>query len=1221
MFKIYNPFFFCTALVVFILSLLYKESRAQTCTAVIGPAAAIAVCENQSVQFNDNTTGSTTSISWNFGDGSPLRSTTNPQKSFNAGVLGDTTYNITLTANCVGGGSSSANKTVTIYKRPNALFTANKATVCAITDSIGFTITNAFNPTNTYAWDFGDLKLLPNEYNPFHKYDNGGTYNVQLTVTNSNNCANQFSINNIIAFAAPSPSFNIISQLGCTPHTTAFTNTTDTLGASISNWQWTYGDGGSNSNAFASPARTYTAAATYVVTLGATNSLGCFNSTKKSLIVRTTPSSDFSLPSTICAGVNTNITHSGAAGINAVYTWNFDGGTAVPGTGKGPHNTSWSASGVKTVSLTVADSGCTSFTAKSISINPQPATTLSLSPGTVICENESLTFTAGPNNLDSYTFYKNNTPVQSGINSEYILSNAVNGDFVHVTTTNYFGCTSNISSAFTLTVNPLPVVTVAASANTVLQGNNITFTANPSIYANYTFYRNGYLVLQSSASNIFNTTAWINGDTLTVAATDIGCTGIQSNKISPVIVSPPKPPVVNVGNTSPTSITFNWLPVPDAIGYEVQISINGLPYEAFRTPSSGNMGTSHTVTAPDYTINPGDLVTIIVRALGNAPAGNSLGSNPTSGTAITCTGITYTMNAFDTICEGESRILTLSGFNITNPKVSWNGGAFALSNNSFTITPASNSTVSVIIANNDALACDSATNYFYTVVKAIPTVTLSVTPNNDSVCAGEAVTFTAEPAGYTNYKFYDGTTLKQNSTNPEYILPTSVIGLNNIYVVSSSQSCTFTTSPLPMRVLPIPTITISSTPGPGNICLGDSILFTANPNGTDNYEFYNRNTLLQNTSSNTLKYGDAEIGSANNYYAIAINNFGCQSAKSNLLNFSVQALPSVTLTCSDVDLSICPGEKVTFTVTPVGLSNYIFANNSSIIQSGMTTTYSTTTLAQGNSIFAIGKNNVGCSSLNSNSFNINIKPIPNVNIAATDTTICKGNSIELSKIESPANPATTYLWNNGSSSSSITVSPQTTTQYTLNSSLNGCNGESDTLTIFVDTNTPPIASAGNNTTICIGESYALSGSGGASYLWLPASEFSNNTLASATVKPVVSSTYTLIVTNQYCFDLAEITIYVDRCLTDITSAIPKAISPNNDGANDYFIVPDIDYFTKNSIKIYNRWGNIVYESSPYLNEWNGKSKNGNDLPDATYYYILDLGNDKVIRTGYIIIQR
>ena len=73
--------------------------------------------------------------------------------------------------------------------------------------------------------------------------------------------------------------------------------------------------------------------------------------------------------------------------------------------------------------------------------------------------------------------------------------------------------------------------------------------------------------------------------------------------------------------------------------------------------------------------------------------------------------------------------------------------------------------------------------------------------------------------------------------------------------------------------------------------------------------------------------------------------------------------------------------------------------------------------------------------------------------------------------------------------------------------------------------------------------------------------------------------------------------------------IPQGFSPNGDGINDFFIIRGISKFPNNSIEIYNRWGSKVYESSPYQNDWDGRSSNnltsGNNLlPVGTYFYVL-----------------
>ncbi|MBI5915436.1 MAG: proprotein convertase P-domain-containing protein, partial [Bacteroidetes bacterium] len=74
-----------------------------------------------------------------------------------------------------------------------------------------------------------------------------------------------------------------------------------------------------------------------------------------------TPSADFTVQSPVCAGDASAIVFTGTTGPGSIFTWDFDGGTATPGTGQGPHSVTWSASGTYTVSLTVENAdGCVS---------------------------------------------------------------------------------------------------------------------------------------------------------------------------------------------------------------------------------------------------------------------------------------------------------------------------------------------------------------------------------------------------------------------------------------------------------------------------------------------------------------------------------------------------------------------------------------------------------------------------------------------------------------------------------------------------------------------------------------------------------------------------------------------------------------------------------------------------------------------------------------------
>jgi gliding motility-associated-like protein len=82
----------------------------------------------------------------------------------------------------------------------------------------------------------------------------------------------------------------------------------------------------------------------------------------------------------------------------------------------------------------------------------------------------------------------------------------------------------------------------------------------------------------------------------------------------------------------------------------------------------------------------------------------------------------------------------------------------------------------------------------------------------------------------------------------------------------------------------------------------------------------------------------------------------------------------------------------------------------------------------------------------------------------------------------------------------------------------------------------------------------------------------------------------------------------DEC--DIMGIIvPNGFSPNDDGINDTWAIENIASFPRNNVKVFNRWGNKVFEASNYQNNWNGKSTEGGSskrLPVGAYLYIIEL---------------
>jgi len=104
-------------------------------------------------------------------------------------------------------------------------------------------------------------------------------------------------------------------------------------------------------------------------------------------------------------------------------------------------------------------------------------------------------------------------------------------------------------------------------------------------------------------------------------------------------------------------------------------------------------------------------------------------------------------------------------------------------------------------------------------------------------------------------------------------------------------------------------------------------------------------------------------------------------------------------------------------------------------------------------------------------------------------------------------------------------------------------------------------------------------------------------------------------------DTTYATVSVKTCSGKLEGPVPQVITPNNDGYNDRWIIPGIEFYEKNSISIYNQWGSLVYTRGSYQNTWEGTNVNDIALVDGIYFYVIDLGNETEPYTGYVVIQR
>ncbi|MBI3502589.1 MAG: gliding motility-associated C-terminal domain-containing protein [Bacteroidetes bacterium] len=400
-----------------------------------------------------------------------------------------------------------------------------------------------------------------------------------------------------------------------------------------------------------------------------------------------------------------------------------------------------------------------------------------------------------------------------------------------------------------------------------------------------------------------------------------------------------------------------------------------------------------------------------------------------------------------TLCSGQSTTLTASGGN----SYSWIPSGQTTTN--IVVSPTTNTTYTVIATsvNGCTASATSAIN-----VSSLPNPIIS---GNTTLCSGQSSTLTA--SGGNSYSWLPS---GQNATSI-VVNPTT----NTTYTViaANANGCTNTAAvTTTVNSLPTPSIT-----GNTNLCNGQSATLTAS--GGNSYSWI---PVGQTTSSIIV------TPTANTTYTvIATNVNGCTNSATVAVTVG-----AITATISGNSI-ICLGQNATLTAS--GGINYSW-------NTGATTTSITAAATATATYSVIATNASGCTG--TATFVVNVNPLPNVSITGANT-ICSGASETLT-----ASGGINYSWNTGATSSSIIISPTSTTNYSVTvTDVNGCSASAAaTATVFPS---PAIIISGINL-ICNGSAVTLTASGGNNYSW-------SNGATTSSIIVTTAGTYSVIGTN------------------------------------------------------------------------------------------------------------
>ena len=233
----------------------------------------------------------------------------------------------------------------------------------------------------------------------------------------------------------------------------------------------------------------------------------------------------------------------------------------------------------------------------------------------------------------------------------------------------------------------------------------------------------------------------------------------------------------------------------------------------------------------------------------------------------------------------------------------------------------------------------------------------------------------------------------------------------------------------------------------------------------------------------------------------------------------------------------------------------------------------------------------------------------------TDTTFCNlGGTLTLNANVTGGVEPYTYSWSGGlPSTPSNTVTVATTTTYTVSVN-DACNGVPDptpsvldSAVVTVATFAPMVVSAGPDMLVCPGDLIAINATitgGGSPYT------YSWTTITGTDTVTSTNTPLTNIIANGngiYQITITDIcgNVQTDQVAIGVESScvlnIPNVITPDGTGPalNELFFVENLEKFPGSSLAIYNRWGNKVFESADYKNDWNGSKS-----VDGVYYYVL-----------------
>ncbi|WP_157986618.1 PKD domain-containing protein [Chitinophaga alhagiae] len=1152
-------------------------------------------CEGLTPAFSSyvSTGDAITSYEWDFGDGSAKSTEAAPSHTYNNAGTYTVRLTYTTTNGCKGTVGLYYSNTIQVYKKPKPDFSSPEAPQICGNNWVHFNGTTDVG--NAWAWDFGDYNY-GNSQQTAHSYREPGTYTVKLTVSN-NACSETVTKTAYIKAVNPFPRFNM-QAINCDERTEIGFDERS-LGT-ITSWKWSWGDGKEDTYTTTTGAvrHKYDQTGAYKVKLTVTDGTCTSSDSLNINVYAPSPITITTDKATLCGHetLKASVTAINRS-IYDTYYYNWFSSDGTPGNW---YNYSYESAtftnlkpGKDTIRFVAYNrQGCPDSSNKVV-VDVHGPVAKFLAPSVQECRGTELTFTdqtdvskGKPIKTWSWNFGDGNTAEVFTAPPFKHTYNKAGYFYPSLTVTDEDGCTSTAAGSY-LQVNG-PNAGFSPSATLIRPGGSVWFYNNTTVTGGQATYRWDFGD-NTSSTDYGPSKTYPDKGVYTVkllVKDDNGCTDSAQNQIKVSSVS---------ANFTFTTSFVNNSGCPPVIARFTNSSVN-------HTSSYWDFGDGSfsSINNPSHTYTYAGKYTVKLKVVGDAGTEDEYEQEiEVKGPYAT---ITTSANGGCLTKEIEFKVEAVNAVNFA-----WD---FTDGIVEETTDPAIKhvfKTPGVYkprLILSDQAGCKGTAFLQDPIVIDKLDVQLAAVP--EFVCDEGWITFAPVFNSYSidelkqdaEYKwtYNAGLTVENDATATPAFFLDKPQSYDFTLTTTTAYGCTQTVSKT-VHAYPAPVVSVS---GPLQACQDAPVSFsgavTKVSDVTWRWNFGNGNT------GNTPQPGNQAYSNTglSDVALIVTSSDGC--ADTALHHIQVMPKPAINaaaaseVICLNKSTTLSAGGGITYQWLPaLGLSNPQAPDP--VAAPRVNTTYAVTVTDVN-----------GCS----NTDEVSIRVAQPFSIQATpDTAICLGHIMPLQVWG-----AARYVWRGeglddaGSPSPHADINTLGNHTYEVTGyDADGCFTHDTSLVVSVHPS--PVINAGRDRTTMAGVPVTLGGPGSPDitrWTWTPSQYLDCPTCPAPTALPNLSTNYTVTVENRYGCKAADdvaVTVVCDQGAV----FLPTAFTPNRDGQNETFYPKGRGIKEVAWMRIYDRWGALVFERSHFqINNtaagWDGTWK-GRVAPIGSYVYAIE----------------